>query len=431
MFEPDGRNSLQSIGHGTVTVAKFIMVIFAAIAVAPTYLYLTSQNKLQVQDATIRGLNETGPQQAVLIDFNEATLGAHDAMIEKAWDAQADRKNSLDPGVHSLPFTAWIFNRDGDQWVADTETNPGAYVYYNLPFDQNMVEDEGFHNGQRAGVWEHVDYNSLPLLNGVVDNYDLTSKVFAFSDPWWANGAFKIAQTKNWDWYSGFELAHAKAAPNHRAYVAAARIVTRMRHLYALRAMGSSQTPNGLRGSDILPARAAMQSVDPDRFAALYRQAFKGKLPRVFLQLQDFDTELLKLSPTWKPFMEIYGDDLQHNASVAMSTPTKGPFITGMFLWEGPRRYDSVHGRPVFTVLDYLFNSTPRQPKESKDAQAAMLQLMTEEFWVNAFREEGLGSGADAEAVRSVVCHERERLEHDVQFARMTAHKIYASRDAQ
>lgn len=425
MFAPDGRNSVQTIGHGVVSVAKFVMVVFGILALAPTFIFFIARNKLQIQEATIIALNDPGPKAALLVDFNEATLGDLDGRIAQAW-ADA-RYPGLDPSLRTLPFSVTLLHQNKlGQWEPEEAgVDRARWLYYNLPFDDRMVEDERFSNGVKANVWRtgQDNYEVMEPLKKVIAQHDLTASAFAYSDPWWAAGAFKLSPTKNWDWHSGFELVHAKASYNYRAYVGAARAVSRMRHLYACQATG---VPFNIEWhSDTSPGRlVAKAGWRGDDFARAYRSAFKGALPVVLLHLQDLNGSSLDHDDNWKRFKAIYGQDLDHNSDVGMVGAATTPFVTGMHLWSGYHAYGTEMGRLTFSYSDFLLNTTPKINPDAQVAQRALLQLMDDDFWFKFFPKEAHGY------VHQILEAERIRLGRDTHFSRMLAHNAYYSKDA-
>lgn len=429
MFAPDGRNSLQTLGHGVMSMAKFVVTIFGVIAMAPTILFFIARFKLQVQEATIIALNDPGPKAALVVDFNEATLGAYDGRIAQAW-ADAHYPGG-DPSLRTLPFQVTLVYRRGDTWEPeeDPEANQRTrWVYYNLPYDDRMVEDDHFNYGIKANVWRigQDNYEVLEPLAKVIKQHDSLGidAAFTYSDPWWAAGAFKLAPTKNWDWNSGFELVHAKASSNYRAYVGAARAVSRMRHLYACKATG---TPFNIDWhSDTSPGRlVAKAGWRGDDFATAYRSAFKGGLPVVLLHLQDLNGKSIDHDENWKRFKALFRtQDLDYRSDIGLRGPATTPFVTGLHLWSGYHPYGSSMGRPTFTYSDFFINSTPKVSADAQEAQRALLQLMDDQFWFKFFRPE------DREDVHRVLEAERIRLGRDTHFSRMLGHYAFYSMDA-
>lgn len=428
MFSPDGRNSVQTIGHGVVSVAKFVMTVFGILALAPTILFFVARFKLQVQEATIIALNDPGPKAALIVDFNEATLGTFDGRIAQAW---ADTQYSgPDPSLRTLPFQVTLVYRRGDTWEPeeDPEANQRTrWIYYNLPYDDRMVVDEHFHHGIKTNVWRtgQDNYEVLEPLAKVIKQHDSLGidAAFTYSDPWWASGAFKLAPTKNWDWNSGFELVHAKASSNYRAYVGAARAVSRMRHLYACWATGANFNIDW--HSDTSPGRlVAKAGWRGDDFATAYRTAFKGGLPVVLLHLQDLNGSSIDHDDNWKRFKATFGPDLDHRSDVSLLAPATTPFVTGMHFWTGYHPYGAGMGRLTFSYSDFFLNTTPKIDPDAQEAQRALLHLMDDDFWFKFFPKDAHG------AVRQVLESERTRLGRDTHFSRMLGHNAYYSRDS-
>lgn len=429
MFAPDGRNSLQTLGHGVVSVAKFLITVFGILALLPTFLFFIARYKLQVQEATIMALNDPGPKSALVVDFNEATLGTYDGPLAQAWiDA---RYPGLNPTLRTLPFSVTLVYDRPTGWEPeeDPEANDRTrWVYYNLPFDQRLVEDEHFEKGIKANVWRtgQDHYEVLEPLAKAIKKHDLLgiSAAFTYSDPWWASGAFKLAPTKNWDWNSGFELVHAKSASNYRAYVGAARAVSRMRQLYACRATGLpfDITWNSETTPSWLVAKAGWHGED---YARAYRTAFKGGLPVVLLHLQNLEAKSIEHDDRWIAFKsEMRTKDLDTRADIGLRAPASTPFVTGMHLWTGYHSYGLKMGRPVFSYSDFFLNSTPEVSPDARDAQRALLQLLTDEFWFKFFPRDAHGE------VHRVLEAERVRLGRDTHFARMLGHNAYYCMDS-
>jgi hypothetical protein len=407
MFEPDGRNSIQYVGHMGVTLVRWVCMVFALACLLPTYLVLRGWQTMKRQEAGIEAVNTDPRIERYTLDFNRVTLQPEDADAYQGFKDSGFPEDRLDPSLNSLPFT--ITGR------------PAAWVYYNLPFDANVVVDRFYGRAKMAEGVVDGPYNLVKAdpLRSAVDLYDGARRIEAIEgDPLVSTGLFKLAPTKWWDWYSSLELVQAKAAPNYAAYAGAARVTARMRALAA----GYIQLGDKrITQDNEVPARVLALNTAPDQrtdFWLKYTQAFQGDLPVIDIEVQPLDEKALTHDPQWAAWIKQAGDDM-YGITEQVQDATLGGYITGI------RLTGDTMGRPDFTRMDYLLNSRAQIDDASHRAQAKLQAMMTYDFWAPLFMKRGMGDPETLEQVQRLLVEERTRLGRDVQFAHLHGHEAF------
>ena len=460
MFEPDGRNDIQYVGHQTMTLLRWVCMAFALACILPVFLVVKGRETMKRQDAAIDAANTDPRLQTLTIDFNTPTLGTYDVAVYLAWlnlqasipeipdinnlDAYVADENGvleskedhdsrveagrmaydravaanhdriLDPSLQSLPFTV--------TFKGEAPKLPTAWVYYNLPYHPWMVSDHYLDEGRAAGVagpWvEPLDQMEMRQTQQAVNRLrhpDMATS--SMDDPWFNQGLYKMGPTKWWDWYTGQQLLQAKASHNYAAYVGAARAVAHMRLLVAKRTVpGIDLEPTA---TVLVPTRVLAQLPSEDRlaFAQAYRSAFKGKLPVVDVQVQPLDGGTLLHDPTFKEWAARVGETgwRQWGEWHAITT---APFMTGM------ARHGFPMGRPEYSRTEYLYRSAPVLNDESVAAQRALAAMVTWEFWEPLLKGEGCTSD-QLDRARAIIEGTRQGLALDRQFARLHGHEVF------
>lgn len=409
MFKPDGRNDIQYVGHIALTVARYLGMGFALACILPTYLVIRGWQTMKRQDAGIVAINSDPAIQTLRIDFNQATLADEDPTAYTEFREANYPEGQLDPSLQSLPFTV--------------TGQPAPWIYYNLPFDANVLQDKWFARGEGFAATP-LSCVEIDAVRASMRAYDPSNgEVSLIEDPWMTQGVFKLAPTKWWDWYTTVQLVQAKASYNFKAYAGAARMVAQMRTIAADAAtgVGAVDLTNHFTAQNyVVPARIVATIAErQSAYANVYRTAFRGHLPVVDIQTQFLNKKSLTHDPYWAEYAERLGES-GWNMMERCDMVAEGPFITGIKLTG-----ESQMGRPEFTRLDYLYRSTPYIDEASLRAQAALQELLQDSFWIQRFQEMGLNSPATLKRVTEILALERTRLARDVQFARLHGHEAY------
>ena len=405
MFDPDGRNSIQTVGHWVWQLFSYACMALAFAALVPVYLTVRGWQTMKRQEAGIRAVNHDSRIQTLQVDLNKPVFFMEDAADYQDFKEHASPEDEFDPSLRSLPFS-----------VSGANT---GWVYYNLPFDANVVNDRFFGRGAlEAEVTQPMNLPAIDSLSGVVERYDTSFGAISLrDDPWVSQGLFKMAPTKWWDWYTVLQLTQAKAAGNYAAYATATRVTARMRALAA----GCNTFGNKFIDADwSVPARIAAAVPEPQRldFMIRYTRAFND-LPVFEIQVQPLDKQTLLQDPEFKEWEARVGERGWSDAE-EIHASVQGVYITGIRM-AGSTEW----GRPTFTRTDYLFRGKPYLDDETHAAQAALQAMLTPEFWAPRFQKLGMGDPLTLDQIEHILTTERQRLTRDVQFARVHGHKAF------
>ena len=430
MFEADGRNSLQSLGHfGGQLIRGFLWAVFF-VCVAPVIFALYMWQTMEVQRGAMASLPQDPRLQGVLVDFNTAAFKLQDIEAWKTWAGQTEIH--VDPALQALPFTATLLADQHPKgnlaWTPVPMPKGNAWVYYQLPFEQDAVRDPHFGAAFQDWIYNptkrDVDPIGLETLNAPLQNLDTVGMQTMLSDPWFLQGLGKLAPTKDWDWNSPLLLAHAKASYNHKAYVGAARAVARMRMFVALVAAG--QDPGAyMSGRDLNPVYVA-KDMDPTQqpvFRQAYVEAFQGDLPRMLLLVQPLDDQTLLNTDEMREWHS-RAKGAHWDIRIKIKGPASGPFITGMVEWSGYHPYDRETNTMSFTFGDFFYRSTPAVLPDAAKAQATLTAMQSFKFWEPRLRKHGI-QGPQLDKARTLLIASADRLAREVKFTRRHGHVLY------
>lgn len=408
MFEPDGRNSIQTVGHWVVSIIRWALMVFAVLALLPVYLTVRGWQTMEHQSAGIQAVNADPRIQTLRIDLNSPTVLMEDAAAYADFKDRACPQDEFDPSLNSLPFKVTGLNA------------PTGWIYYHLPYDVAVVHDQFFYRGAtKEGVTTRINMPAVDDLRGAIQKYDTVfGDISLGDDPWMSEGIFKMAPTKWWDWYTSLQLAQAKAAGNYAAYAGAVRVTARMRALAA----GCDNFGNKFIDADwSVPARIAAAVPHDQRlsFMMRYTEAFKGDLPVFEIQTQPLDKQTLESDPALKSWISRAGERT-FSETEEIKTGVQGVYITGIRL-----AGDSAWGRPEYTCTDYFIRSQPYLDDETTKAQATLQAMLTPEFWAPRLKKMGLGDPLTLNQMEHILETERQRLGRDVMFARLYGHMAF------
>ena len=430
MFEADGRNSLQSLGHfGGQLVKVFLWAVFI-VCVVPVIFVIYMWQTMEVQQGGMRSLPQDPRLQGVLVDFNVGTFKLADIDAWKAWANQTE--TLVDPALQALPFSATMLTDQHPKgnlaWTPTDMPKGGAWIYYNLPFEQDAVRDPhfgaAFHDWIYNPTKRDVDPIALESLNKPLQSLDTVGMETMLGDPWFLQGLGKLAPTKDWDWNSPLLLAHAKASYNHKAYVGAARAVARMRMLVALSAVNQS-LPTYARGRDLNPVYAAAD-MDPAArrvFHRAYVEAFKGQLPQVLLLVQPLDDQTMLNTDEMREW-HTRAAGQTWDLRIKIKSPSASPFITGMVKWSGYHPYSREASTMEFSRLDFFIRSTPTNLPTVEEAQDTLTALQSFAFWEPLLRRHGLRED-QLQMAKTLLDSGSARLAREVRFTRRHGHILY------
>jgi len=410
MFEPDGRNDIQYIGHLLLSAWRIYCMILGFIIVLPWIWIYWNRLTIKAQQGDLR-IWERMPRVAVRIDYNSPGLTAGQIEDEAAWTNKTSAKGAentpgVDPGTWTFPagLTTLVGPEHG-----------GNYFWYNLPV--------------AAGVITDLDRDHSAMCN-LTQGWAGQPR---HGDPWWVLGVWNVAPGRNWDTGSGELLLQAKSTSNYHAYVVATDVIARMRVWAAARHFGQDLSDR-LAGPDgywLIPAVAGVCIAAPDvpcgelvvkapelmpkyqEFARVFNGVFTGHLPVVVVQFQSLLTEDIPKGwvPDWAgDFVGLY----------CRSSP--GLFMTGLSLGAA---YDPRRGRPEWFWSDYLWNSTPTSSRDAAEAQGALLAVRKLAFWLPLLKAEGLGDAASVAQVRKILDYLDRAHRESVRTARLDAHHFY------
>jgi len=420
MFEPDGRNDIQYAGHLAITGLKWIMYILGIFALAPTVLFFAGKEAINMQEASIRVINGDPRAINVVVDFNVPTLRLADAAT---LDPPFTHR-TIEPKTRALPFSVVYLDRSG---ATPSPEPPGvgdkglgaAWIWYHLPFDEGMTYDENFYGAEQH--WHFWHGTSAIKTGGIADlNEKYQSPAFTDGDPWYTQGLYRMGPTKKWDWSTGYELIHAKASFNYRAYVVAARTVARMRYLVAVRKTGGWFDPDQ-RAYHYQPVWGLHDATDRPKFLEAYTNAFNGKLPRIVLTVQDLDEQALTYARPFRPEgRQGWGIEYKWKAQ------STGAFVTGL------RDLDHPDGKPwtpqtTFAYGDFLWRHSPYIPDETKAVQDKLLALLNPEFWDPLLRAEGITDEDSFKMAHALLEGVRKQTLKDTRWAKVYGHRAYES----
>jgi len=399
MFEPDGRNSIQYVGHKLMQLWHIYSTIVAVIIITPVVIYFWHSMTLRAQAGDIRLWSQM-PSTTVVLDLNHPALAVAD--LEANAEFQAPKLQvGVDPATKSFP--------------AGLQGASGTFFWYNLPFTPGAVTDLDRDHSAMANLTQH--WSDTPR----------------HGDPWWVVGCWNTAPARNWDTGSGELMLQAKATQNYYAYTLATDIVARLRVWAVGRKMGrdlaaklASEDGGGwtnpaevgvmLVAGDIparvLPARAAELAPRYAQFVQVYNSTFTQGLPVVTIQLQSLDAT--EFERQGRHVAEWTRDFVGLRCRSA-----HGPFMTGLAL-------PGAEGRPEFSALDMMLWSTPSSSKGAAAAQAKLLALAEVSYWKPLLVAEGLGGPADLSQAEAVIDYVVKAHAEYAKIARRDAHHFYS-----
>ncbi len=430
MFEPDGRNSVQSLGHWAIGILKVFLWAVFIVCVVPVIFVIYMWQTMEIQQGAMRSLPQDTRIQGVLVDFNVGTFELADIEAWKVWANQTE--TVVDPALQALPFSTTMLK---DQhpgghlaWTPVEMPKGGAWIYYSLPFEQDAVRDPhygaAFHDWIYNPTKRDVDPIALESLHKPLQSLDTVGMADMLSDPWFLQGLGKLAPTKDWDWNSPLLLAHAKASYNHKAYVGAARAVARMRMLVALIAAG--QPASGyMQGRGLNPVYVA-KDMDPTSqkvFRQAYVGAFQGTLPQILLLVQPLDDQTMLNTEEMRDWRRQI-DGTTWDMRIRVKATARSPFITGMVKWSGYHPYSREASLMTFSRGDFLLRSTPTSLPAVEEAQDTLTVMQSFAFWEPLLRRHGLKDDELAKA-RKLLEDSAHRLAREVRFVRRHGHEIY------
>jgi len=410
MFEPDGRNDIQYIGHLILKAWHIYCMILGFFILTPWVIVFWNRQTIKAQQGDLK-LWEQMPRMAVRIDYNNPGLTAGQIAAEAAWTTRrCDRAVADAPGVDpaTLTFPAGLTTLVGPE-------HSGTFFWYNLPVAPGAIID--------------LDRDHSAMCN-LTQGWAGQPR---HGDPWWVCGVWNVAPGRNWDTGSGELLLQAKATANYAGYAMATDTIARMRVWATARHFGRdlSESLAGPDGYWLIPAVAGVCIAAPDlpavdldsktqelmpryrEFARVYNEVFAGHLPIVVAQFQSLQAEDIPKGwvPDWAgDFVGLY------------CRSSRGPFMTGLSLGPGyyPRR-----GLPEWTWSDYLWNSTPSSSRDAGEAQEALLAVRDLSFWLPLLKAEGLGDEASVAQARKILDYLDRAHRESVRTARLDGHHFY------
>ena len=396
MFEPDGRNSVQYVGHLAVQASRIFLFILAIIIVTPLVIFLWCHWTIRAQREDVR-LWVSAPAQYVTLDFNHPGVRLEHVLAQARYDTQADLypeikiRAGLAPALYSFP--AGLRTPGGLFPFEPVFSNLQPYFWYNLPVAEGTIHD--------------LDREHSPMLGG----HDLDVSA---GDPWKVKGVWNTAPDRNWDAGSGELYLRAKATSNFAAYAQAVDTVARVKVWVLGRSVGRDLSPDltpslGIGGGGwLVPAQAvyflathgvpvhAVEAREREltptyaRLVAEYNELFSGQLPVVTLKLQVLDALALGKANPYSPLFRKNGNGGSWANDFAGLTTHAGlgPFIIGMTVGTA---YDRVRSDPSWSAMDFFWNRTPEIAPGSAEAQAALLEVSRVSYWQARLAPIGLG----------------------------------------
>jgi len=426
MFEPDGRNSLQTAGHFFAMGMKVFFGVLTVIILTPLAIFFWCSNTIGAQKAGV-DLWNSASINAVRVDFNTPRLDPKALEAQAAWDAKeiwltkdfkarqaaevaAQRRadgDSYDLFVHTPASHTTVYRDTQKGWppylqafpagitTLDGEVADATYFWYNLPVGPGVITN------LNVQAWGPRHPKGMGYSND-----DL--------DPWETKGRWNLAPGKNWDSGSAELLLQAKATGNYAAYARATRIIGTMRAWVTAKHFGSTEGPSAFTGALVNPVKAGLHTVKPARFqeyAEAYNQTFPQMLPVVVLHLQTLDDDEV-----------YYGFGVRRDFHGLTTRLGSGPFITGMT--SGPMYNRSV-GRPGWRNSDFWWSSTPYVSPGAAEAQEDLNAVSRLSFWVPLLRSEGLGSQENIAAVAAFLEADSAQHQAGILACKVDAHHFY------
>ena len=424
MFEPDGRSSVQYLGHLTVKALRIFFFILGIILITPLAVFVWCRTTIKAQQESVRLWNAPGtPMTAVVLDFNNpdldpATIASQAILVARRcrWP-EIKSQAGIQPALFSFPARITT--------IQGPPVSP-AYFWYNLPVATGVIYDlrreSSAMDAMAQGWW------NLPNSE----------------DPWLVKGLWNMAPDRNWDVGSGELLIRAKATANYAAYVAAVDTIVRVRTWATARHFGRNLAPE-LASPDgfwLIPAEAGLCLTTTDllaedleshqaelmpkysAFAAIYNKVFVGHLPVVVLHLQTLKVETIRKG---NPYSDLFrerpnGGCMADGFAGLQSKVGDGPFITGMTLGLS---FDPSRGRPEWSWADFLWNRSPTSSPDAREAQEALLAVGKLEFWAPLLAAEGLGDAVSLAQVRQILDYLEAEHRRSARACRVDGHHFY------
>ena len=398
-FDPDGRSSVQFIGHKLIQLVHIYLFVLGLIIITPLAIYVWYSMTLRAQSGDIRLWSQM-PSTTVVLDLGHPTLAVTD-LEANAEFAAPKTQVGVDPATRSFP--------------AGLQGASGTFFWYNLPFTPGAVTDLDRDHSAMANLTQH--WSDTPR----------------HGDPWWVVGCWNTAPARNWDTGSGELMLQAKATQNYYAYTLATDIVARLRVWAVGRKMGrdlaaklASEDGGGwtnpaevgvmLVAGDIparvLPARAAELAPGYAQFVQVYNSTFTQGLPVVTIQLQSLDAT--EFERQGRHVAEWTRDFVGLRCRSA-----HGPFMTGLAL-------PGAEGRPEFSALDLLWWSTPSSSKGAAEAQAKLLALTEVSYWKPLLQAEGLSDVTSLTQAKAILDYVVKAHTDFAKIARRDAHHFFS-----
>lgn len=426
MFEPDGRNSIQTLGHWGGHVIRIGLWVVFAVCVVPVVFVLYMWQTMKLQQGAMEAIARDPKVSAVLVDFNQGSAQLSDLAAYEIWRVNPE---GVDPSLQALPFqVTYLQDRHPGgplAWTPTPRDGGNAWMAYNLPFEEGAATDRSFEKAFNSWIYNPVHRTVNPFtvesFPTAIQGARYLSPSAASSDPWFLQGLGKMAPTRYWDWHSGLQLAQAKASYNYHAYVAAARAVSRMRLLVAADCVGAAMLPS----QDLNPIRVATNLPEAQRFAFLrsYTQSFQGQLPKMLLLTQDLGDGALLHDPRFTDWQARNGES-GWQMQLHVWSVSEGPFIVGMTPWDGYHPYDRGALAMEFTYGDFFYRSSPAIRPQAKATQDLLLRMQAFDFWEPHLKAAGL-SPRSLSLARELLADAARKTQQDTLLARRYGHKLY------
>ena len=382
MFEPDGRNTVQYLGHMVTRVLGILMSAVGVLILFPLFMYLWYSNTIGAQRMGVELWNNA-PILAVCLDYNHPGLSVSGICGEHV---------TYPAGIEVLRRNA---NRD---YIG------ARYFWYYLPVVPGVITD------LRSPCETQGPVPKPKVLPGIEGPQDV-------SDPWDVRGLWNLAPGHNWDTASPELYLQSKATQNYEAYVQATNIVALIRAYGAGKHFGKdlSDILPGTSGNPYVePAEAARRTVEAvlwREYVQVYNNLFAGKLPIVVLHLQTLDKEEVN-----------YKNSLSESFCGLFTRVGLGPFVTGMSAGPGFTRY---LGRPEWYYGDFFLWGSPQPSPSAREAQEALLDLQRLSYWIPRLEAEGLGAPEDIAAIKRILDYRRAIQRSNIRACRLDAHHRY------
>ena len=434
LFDPDGRNSIQTVGHWAVMVFKVYAYILLTIAAIPLVVFIWCRGTARAQAEDVR-LWSAMPAQYVVVDFNAPDVDVQDVLQTARRFTRLHRypamktQSGLAPELQSFPAglspagvqPVGIF-QIATRWQASRDLVP--YFWYNLPVAEGVIDD--------------LDRESSALVRVGEINFET-------KDPWDLKGVWNMGPDRNWDAGSGELYLRAKATANYAAYVQATEVIARLRTWALGRSVGCDLTDD-LSGSNnywLVPAKAILYLAAPQvmaedlegqeraltpRYAALadrYNHLFSGDLPVVTMKLQVLDVRALaKANPYSRLFRPLgsFGSVTEADTFCGLKTRAGlGPFIVGM---STGTTYDP-GSDPEWSAMDFFIRHDPAVAPGSAEAQRALGAVCRVSYWKTRLHRLGLDTPSDLAQVQSILDYVCRSTTGSKRLAKTDGHHHY------